>query len=143
MGGTSAAPAQTGQADLTTLLAASSGAPATATTLKPGRAFGRLRRAGGIYGTITYRGKDGADHTLAFERGTIVSVSNSQVVVRAPDGTTMTWLIVASTVVREQRAKATAAALHAGEQVFAGGPVVSGARDARLIAIRTTTGETS
>lgn len=142
MGGTTAAPAQTGQADLTTLLAASASAPATASD-KPVRALGRLRRAGGMYGTITYRGKDGVDHTLAFERGTIVSASSTSVAVRAPDGTSMTWLIMAGTVVRERGAKATTAELQAGEQVFTGGPVVNGARDARLIVIRATTSGTS
>jgi hypothetical protein len=43
---------------------------------------------------------------------------------------------VSDTVVRKNGGKTTASALSAGETVFAGGPVVSGARDARLIIIK-------
>jgi hypothetical protein len=39
-------------------------------------------------------------------------------------------------VVRKNGAKTTASALSPGETVFAGGPVVNGTRDARLIVIR-------
>ena len=63
-------------------------------------------------------------------------MSGSDVVIKAPDGTTWTWQIVSDTVVRKNGAKTTTSALSAGETVFAGGPVVSGAKDARLIVIR-------
>jgi hypothetical protein len=98
-------------------------------------ALARLRALGGVDGQFTFHNKTGF-HTLAFERGTIQSVSGSDLVVRAPDGTTWTWLIVSNTVVRENGGKTTAGALSAGQTVFAGGPVVSGAKDARLIVIR-------
>ena len=98
-------------------------------------ALGRLRRLGGVDGEITFHNKTGF-HTLAFERGTIQSVSGSDVVIKAADGTTWTWQIVSDTVVRKNGAKTTTSALSAGETVFAGGPVVSGAKDARLIVIR-------
>jgi len=98
-------------------------------------ALARLRALGGVDGEFTFHNSTGY-HTLAFERGTIQSVSGSNVVVRAPDGTTWTWLIVSDTVVRENGAKSAASALAAGQTVFAGGPVVSGAKDARLIVIR-------
>jgi hypothetical protein len=88
-----------------------------------------------VDGTATFRNKTGF-HTLSFERGTIQSVSGSDVVIKAADGTTWTWHVVSDTVVRKNGAKATTSALSAGETVFAGGPVVSGARDARLIIIR-------
>ena len=104
----------------------------------PGRvrwALGRLRHFGGVDGTATFHNKTGF-HTLSFERGTIQSVSGSDVVIKAADGTTWTWHVVSDTVVRKNGAKATTSALSAGETVFAGGPVVSGARDARLIIIR-------
>src|SRR2546421_604643 len=58
------------------------------------------------------------------------------VVIKAADGTTWTWHVVSDTVVRKNGAKTTTSALSAGETVFAGGPVVSGARDARVIIIR-------
>jgi hypothetical protein len=99
-------------------------------------ALGRLRRLGGVDGEFTFHNKTGF-HTLAFERGTVQSVSGSDVVIKAADGTTWTWQIVSDTVVRKNGAKTTTSALSAGETVFAGGPVVSGAKDARLIVIRT------
>jgi hypothetical protein len=99
------------------------------------RALARLRALGGVHGEFTYHNKTGF-HTLAFERGAIKSVSGNDVVVVAPDGTTWTWLIVSNTVVRQNGSKTTTSALSPGETVFAGGPVVNGARDARLIVIR-------
>jgi hypothetical protein len=104
----------------------------------PGRvrwALGRLRHLGGVDGTATFHNKTGF-HTLSFERGIIQSVSGSDVVIKAADGTTWTWHVVSDTVVRKNGGKTTTSALSAGEAVFAGGPVVSGARDARVIIIR-------
>ena len=104
----------------------------------PGRvrwALGRLRHFGGVDGTATFHNKTGF-HTLSFERGIIQSVSGSDVVIKAADGTTWTWHVVSDTVVRKDGAKTTTSALSAGETVFAGGPVVSGVRDARLVIIR-------
>jgi hypothetical protein len=111
---------------------------AGSSTTPPARvrwALGRLRRLGGVDGEFTFHNKTGF-HTLAFERGTIQSVSGSGVVIKAADGTTWTWQIVSGTVVRKNGAKTTTSALSAGETVFAGGPVVSGAKDIRLIVVR-------
>lgn len=99
-------------------------------------ALGRLRALGGIEGQVTFRNKTGF-HTLAFERGTVQSVSGGNVVIKSPDGTTWTWLIVKDTVVRKNGAKTTAGALSPGETVLAAGPVAGGTKDARLIVIRT------
>ena len=98
-------------------------------------ALARLRTLGGVDGEFTFHNSTGF-HTLAFERGTIQSVSGSDVVVRASDGTTWTWLIVSDTVVRQNGSKTSASALAQGQSVFVGGPVASGAKDARLIVIR-------
>jgi hypothetical protein len=95
----------------------------------------RLRRLGGMYGQFTYETKQGA-RTLAFERGTIASVAGGDVVVRAHDGTTWSWDLTATSVVRDDGKRTTESALAAGQQVFAGGPVTRGTRDARLIVIR-------
>ena len=95
----------------------------------------RLRRLGGMYGQFTYETKQGA-RTLAFERGTIASVAGGDVVVRAHDGTTWVWDLTGTSVVRDDGKRTTESALAAGEQVFAGGPVTGGTRDARLIVIR-------
>ena len=98
-------------------------------------ALGRLRYLGGVDGTATFHNKTGF-HTISFQRGIVQSVSGGNVVVKSADGTTWTWHIVSNTVVRQNGSKTTTSALSAGETVFAGGPVVSGTRDARLIAIR-------
>jgi hypothetical protein len=98
-------------------------------------AIARLRALGGVHGEFTYHNAAGF-HTLAFERGTITSVSGSDLVVRAPDGTVWTWQIVSNTVVRENGAKTTTSALADGDTVFTGGPVVNGAMDSRLIVVR-------
>jgi hypothetical protein len=99
----------------------------------------RLRLArllGGIDGQFTFKTKTGI-RTLAYERGVIQTVnSGSNIVVRASDGTTWTWDLVSSTVVRENRAKTAETALAPGQPVWVGGPVNSGAKDARLIVIR-------
>jgi len=128
-------PASTAQAaQLNTALSDAAGNP----TVPPARvrwALRRLRHLGGVDGTATFHNKTGF-HTLSFERGTIQSVSGSDVVIKAADGTTWTWHVVSDTVVRKNGGKTTTSALSAGETVFAGGPVVSGARDARLIIIR-------
>jgi hypothetical protein len=89
----------------------------------------------GIHGQFTYQTKKGAK-TLAFERGTIQSVTGTAVTVAASDGTTWTWHLVGSTVVRTGGKKVDRSRLATGQRVFAGGPVVNGADDARLIVIR-------
>jgi hypothetical protein len=100
-------------------------------------ALARLRVLGGIHGEFTFHNKTGF-HTLAFERGTIQSASNTDVVIQAPDGTIWTWTIVSNTVVVQNGKKTTTGALSTGQTVFAGGPIAGGARDARLIVIRPT-----
>jgi hypothetical protein len=93
-----------------------------------------LRR--GIDGQLTFRGKGGTIRTVAFQRGLVMSASGSTVVVRAADGSTWTWDVVSSTVVRESGQKTSISALAMGEPVWVGGPVVSGVKDARLIVIK-------
>jgi hypothetical protein len=97
--------------------------------------LGRLRLLGGMYGQYTFETKQGP-RTLAFERGTIISVTASDVIVRATDGTKWTWMLTGTSVVREDGTRVPASALEQGQLVFAGGPVTDGARDARLIVIR-------
>jgi hypothetical protein len=99
-------------------------------------ALARLRRLGGIDGQFTFETKSGPK-TVAFERGTIQSVSGQNVVVKAKDGTTWSWTLVTDSVVREDGTKTSTSSLATGDLVFVGGPVVGGAHDARLIVIRT------
>jgi hypothetical protein len=126
---------QVSDQQLNALLSASGTNSAASQATARHSALGRLRRLGGMYGSFTYRTASG-DSTLAFERGTVESVTSSDIVVRAPDGTTMTWLLVSDTVVRDH-GKSSTSALSDGQLIFVGGPVVSGARDARLIVVRT------
>ena len=130
----SGASASAGAAQLNTVLTDAAGV-SSVPAARVRWALGRIRRLGGVEGTVTFHNKKGF-HTLSFERGTIQSVNGSDVVIKSPDGTTWTWKIVSDTVVRKNGAKTTTSALSAGETVFAGGPVVSGARDARVIIIR-------
>jgi len=99
----------------------------------------RLRALGGLHGQFTFRTKSGT-RTLAFTRGVLESASTGQLVVKSADGTSWTWDLVGNTVVREQGKIVARTALADGEQVFVGGPVVSGASDARLIVIRPAAG---
>jgi hypothetical protein len=129
------APTSTQAAVLNSALNTAGSTSATVPVARVRWALARLRRLGGIDGEFTFHNKTGY-HTLAFERGTIQSSSGGDVVVKAADGTVWTWEIVSDTVVRQGGKKTATSALAPGETVFAGGPVVSGARDARLIVIR-------
>jgi hypothetical protein len=94
-----------------------------------------------MHGEFTFETKTGP-RTLAYERGVIESVSGSNVVVQAKDGTTWTWVLQSNTVIREHHEKTSTSALSNGEHVFAGGPVVNGGYDARLIVIAANPGST-
>jgi hypothetical protein len=95
----------------------------------------RLALVGGEYGQVTFKGTT-TPRTIAFERGTVESLSGSVLTVQAADGTTWTWVLSSSTKVRSDGQLVGQSQLAGGEQVLVGGPVVSGARDAKLIRIR-------
>jgi hypothetical protein len=133
---TTTSTAQSANAAVLNSALSTAGSPAANVPLRRIRwALARLRALGGVKGEFTYHNATGF-HTLAFERGTIISVSASDLEVRAPDGTVWTWHIVSNTVVRENGSKTTTSVLADGETVFTGGPVAGGARDSRLIVIR-------
>jgi hypothetical protein len=90
----------------------------------------------GIDGQFSFRAAGGTIRTLAYERGVIESVDTGSIVVQATDGTIWTWDLVSSTVVRGTGGKISESSLAVGEPVWVGGPVVSGAKDARLIFVR-------
>jgi hypothetical protein len=95
----------------------------------------------GIDGQFSFRTKAGTVRTIAYVRGVIQSVSNgTSIVVRAADGSTWTWQLVGTTVVRDRTGKISASTLAVGEPVWVGGPVVSGVKDARLIFVRPPSG---
>ena len=115
---------------------ASTPATKAAAVRRLGRALVRLRLLGGIHGEYTFQTKSGP-RTLAFERGTVLSVAGSDVTVRATDGTTWTWVLTSASIVREDGSRTSATSLAAGQLVLAAGPVTGTTRDARLIVIRT------
>jgi len=94
----------------------------------------RLALVGGEHGQVTFGGKAGP-RTVAFERGMVKSDTGSAITVTAADGTTWTWNITSSTVIRQAGNKVAASAISAGEHVFVGGTVTDGANDALLIRI--------
>ena len=90
----------------------------------------------GVDGQFTIQSRQGLK-TLAYERGVIQTVdAGKSVVVQAADGTTWTWNLVATTVVRDQQGKVSQSGLVAGTPVWVGGPVVQNTKDARLIVLR-------
>ena len=95
----------------------------------------RLRALGGMHGQFTFKTKSGT-RTIAFARGVVEATLTGQLVVMSADSTTWTWNLVGNTVVRERGKVVARTALADGHQVFVGGPIVSGANDARLIVIR-------
>jgi hypothetical protein len=90
----------------------------------------------GVDGQFTIQTKQGTK-TLAYERGVIQSVSaGKSITVKASDGTTWTWDLVSTTVIRDRQGKLSQSSLTSGTPVWVGGPVVQGAKDARLIVVR-------
>jgi hypothetical protein len=92
----------------------------------------RLASVGGEHGQVTFHGKTGT-RTVAFERGTVESVSGSTFTVRAADGTTWTWQLIASTAMRQAGKKLAKPVVSNGEFVFVEGLVSTGVNEARLI----------
>ncbi|HSS89213.1 MAG TPA: hypothetical protein VLL69_07840 [Streptosporangiaceae bacterium] len=95
----------------------------------------------GVDGQFSFRAADGTVRTLAYVRGVIQSVNNgTSIVVQAADGSSWTWQLVSTTVVRDGTGKISESSLAAGEQVWVGGPVAGGVKDARLIFVRPPSG---
>jgi hypothetical protein len=123
------------QATATTAANAATQAAVLNNVLSGHAGLARLRRLPGMYGQFTVETKKGA-RTVAFERGTVTSVAGNDVVVRAKNGTTWSWTLTGTSVVREDGKRTSTSALAPGETVLTGGPVTGGTRDVRLIAIR-------
>ena len=91
----------------------------------------------GVDGQFSFRAADGTVRTLAYVRGVIESVNNgTSIVVQAADGSSWAWQLVSTTVVRDTTGKISESSLAVGQQVWVGGPVVGGVKDARLIFVR-------
>lgn len=99
----------------------------------------RLALVGGEHGTVTFKGASGP-RTAVFERGTVESDSGSVITVTAADGTTWSWDISGSTIVRQAGGKGS---VGTGDQVFVAGTVVNGGNDAQLIRVRSASASAS
>jgi len=95
----------------------------------------RLALVGGEYGQVTFKASGGTK-TLAFERGTVESVSASVITIQAADGTQWSWDLGSSTRVRSDHQQVAESTLSQGDSVLVEGTLTAGTRDARLIRIR-------
>jgi hypothetical protein len=102
----------------------------------------RLAALRGLHGQFTVKSKSGVV-TIGFARGVVQSADSGSVVIKAADNTIWTWHLASTTVIREGGKKVSASSLAAGQQVFAGGQLVSGAGNARLVVIRPAHGQGS
>ena len=91
------------------------------------------RRA--LHGQITVAAKAGP-RTIAFERGSVQSLSARSVVVKAADGTVWTWEVGRVTLILKAGQRVGPSALAAGQRVFVIGQVTGGADHARRVVIR-------
>jgi hypothetical protein len=127
-----------------TLSTAASPDAAMTTTAAIRRRIVRFLLLRGVDGQFAFHTRSGAIKTLAYERGVIETLNaGSSIVVKAADGTTWTWDLVTSTVIRDRGGKLGESALAGGEPVWVGGPVVIGRKDARLIVVRPPDGASS
>lgn len=124
--------------------AGQAGLPRRADPIAPGGARCRFFRhrvftfflLRGVDGQFTVQTGQGVK-TLAYERGVIQTVNaGKSFVVEATSTVTWTWDLVSTTVVRDRQGKVSPGGLAAGTPVWVGGPVVQGAKDARLIVVR-------
>jgi hypothetical protein len=95
----------------------------------------RIAAIGGEHGQVTFPSKAGSK-TVAFERGTVESVSGSTFTVRAPDGTTWTWKLIAATKMRQDGQTVAKPKVSSGDTVFVEGLASGGVNQARLIQAR-------
>jgi hypothetical protein len=94
-----------------------------------------LRLVTGMYGEIAYHTTSGTE-TLAFERGVVQSTTGGQLTIQAQNGTTWTWDVGGSPIIRKSGKAATVAILQTGMKVFVGGLDDGSSKDAKLILIQ-------
>jgi hypothetical protein len=88
----------------------------------------------GVDGQFTVRTPAGMK-TLAYERGVAASLTHQSLTVHAADGTTWTWLLTPRTVVRDRVTRRAESTVPQGAEVWVGGTVTNGSKDARLVVI--------
>lgn len=84
------------------------------------------------HGQVTFGTKQGP-RTLVFERGIVQSASSGSVVVKAANGTVVTWDVTSSTILTNGGQRVAASALKPGRAAVLVGLVSGGANSARRI----------
>jgi hypothetical protein len=99
--------------------------------------FARLRLLArrALHGQITVATTAGP-RTIAFERGSVQSLSGSSVVVKAADGTVWPWQVGQATRIVKEGRRVGPGALTSGQRVFVIGQLSGGSDDARRVVIR-------
>ena len=87
-----------------------------------------------MHGQVTVATKNGPK-TIAFERGTVQSVSGGSIVVKAADGVTETWQVGGNARVVMRGSRIGATALASGQRVAVIGLMTGGTDQARLVLI--------
>lgn len=87
-----------------------------------------------MHGQVTIDSKNGPE-TIAFERGTVQSVSGNSVAIKAADGVTWTWQVGSDTRVYRDWRKVGAGTLAGGQQVAVMGLVTGGTNQARGVLV--------
>jgi hypothetical protein len=87
-----------------------------------------------MHGQVTVATKNGPK-TIAFERGTVQSVSGASIVVKAADGVTVTWQVGSDARVFMRGHRVDATALASGQRVAVIGLVTGGTDQARRVLI--------
>jgi hypothetical protein len=113
--------------------AAGAGSSGASRKLREARLALLLRHA--MHGQITVASKKGPK-TIAFERGTVQSVSGGALIVKAADGVTWTWQVGSDTRIFLARHRAGAGSLAAGQRVAVVGLVTGGTDQARRVLVR-------
>ncbi|BCJ38995.1 hypothetical protein Athai_64980 [Actinocatenispora thailandica] len=145
---TSADPSSVDQQALSTLGISSAGTSDVSATASPDpsaspggqqgrRKHPRLRRylrRHTLHGTVTVQTKKGPQ-TVAVQRGTVVSVTSTELTVKSSDGFTETWRLTGDTRVRAHRERADASAVKANEQVGVAGKEQGKTDTARLVVV--------
>jgi hypothetical protein len=89
-----------------------------------------------LHGEIAVQTKKNGVRTIVVQRGAVTAVHGATLTVRSTDGYELTWTLAPKATVVQNRARTTAAALKAGEQVGVAGVKDGSADQARLVQIR-------
>lgn len=94
----------------------------------------RYLRKHTLHGSVTVQTKKGPQ-TVAVQRGTVVSVTSTELTVKSSDGFTETWRLTDKTRVRAHRQRTEASAVKPNEQIGVAGREQGKTDTARLVVV--------